>query len=332
MAHDEECVIGSTVEGVMNALSTEDKLFVVADNCADATVNIAKQAGASVVIRNNGSAIGKGDALAWFLRNYRQDILDYSLVVVLDADSEIKSDFIVPLKTNKINERNVYQCFVYPRFNQEAPIGKLAALSELLDQHVNDKIRKTLKWPVRLRGTGMIFPPEILIEVSNEVHTHVEDIALSLLLTARGIQINRIDEVIVFDPKPASSVEAAQQRARWFRGQFQAIWRYRKEILRILVMGPAGWSLLSSLFLRPKWLVLISSFLLALFLSHWQLVSLFFWAYFILGVFFLSLSLILIPERRSFIRPLFHIPAYIWMWLHSIIFSIFPSSWHRVRK
>ena len=28
------------------------------------------------------------------------------------------------------------------------------------------------------------------------------------------------------------------------------------EIVRVLVKGPAGWSLLSSLFLKPKWLVL----------------------------------------------------------------------------
>ena len=332
LAHDESVVIRDTVAAAHNALTPGDTLFVVADNCTDDTAGKAHNAGARVIIRNNGVANGKGEALAWFLSQYRDELLNYCMVVILDADSMIPPDFIRIIISNISEESQALQCFVYPLYENKAPIGKLAALSELLDQYVSDNIRTALGWPVRLRGTGMVLKSETLIDMGNRLQTKVEDIALSLLLTARGIRIQRINDAVVFDPKPRTSDAAARQRARWFRGQWQAMWQYRREIVRVLVKGPAGWSLLSSLFLKPKWLVLTTSLLMALTLSHWPWLALFFWVHFLLGLLYVLLGLSLIPDRKIFIRAMFHAPAYVWMWLQGITLSFRPSSWLRARK
>jgi len=332
LAHNESGVIGETVEGAQKTLSSGDKLFVVADHCSDDTEIIARDAGANVIVRCGEAPVSKGAALAWFVQEHRDRLKEFSRLVVLDADSNVKSDFLDRIKENITDDSDVMQCFVYPQFENKSPIGKLAALSEFHDQHISDGIRSALGWPVRMRGTGMVVKPDLLFEMDGQLMTKVEDIALSLIFASKGISVKRINEAIIFDPKPPSAAAAARQRARWFRGQWSAVWQYRREIVKILLKGPSGWSLLSSLFLKPKWLVLTASLVLALILSPWFWASSPFWLYFMLGSIYLFIGLCLIPERSLFFRTLFHIPAYVWMWLRGILLSIRPSSWLSTRQ
>ena len=224
------------------------------------------------------------------------------------------------------------QAYVYPQFDKKSPVGTLAALSELHDQHISDKIRTKLGWTVRLRGTGMVISPRLLLSLNkNQLNTQVEDIALSLIFASKGIKTKRLDTAILFDPKPSTVKTASKQRARWFRGQQIAIWQYRKEIVQVFLQGPAGWSLLGSLFLKPKWLILAISLFLAWVRFLIPLLSIFFALYFLLGIIYLLIGLCLIPERILFFRTLPHIPAYIWMWLRGIYLSLRASSWLRSR-
>ncbi len=332
LAHDEAAVIGDTVRSLIPGLAPRDRLVIVADNCSDDTAGQAARAGAQVVIRESGKPDGKGKALAWYLDQQRAELASFAMIVILDADSQTEAEFLPNIRSGLGTHSLALQCFVYPLCASAAPIGRLAALSELIDQRVGDRLRAVLRWPVRLRGTGMVIQPALLIEVGPELDTAVEDIALSLLLAARGVQIDRLDSAMVIDPKPASASAASIQRARWFRGQFQAAWRYRREIGRILLAGPGGWSLLSSLFLRPKWLMLALSGLAALIFRNVPLVAIFFSAYFVIGVSYLAIGLVLIPERGTFAGVLLHAPAYVLMWLKGISLSLRSSLWHRARE
>ena len=336
-AQDEALVIGETVETVVKALGANDKLFVIADNCTDDTASIAAKAGANVFARPGEKASSKGDALAWFLSRYQNQLQPFSFLLVLDADTKIDPDFFKIIRANTPNGTNTpnrvaFQCFIAPLYENQSPMGKLAALSYLLDQYISDRIRTFLGWPVRLRGTGMLIKPEILYEIGNQLETKVEDIALSLLLTKKGVHIGRIDEAVVYDPIPDTAAATSRQRARWFRGQWHAIWLYRREVASLLIKGPAGWSLLSSLFLKPRWLMLTVSLFLALALSRWLWLSLFFWSYVFLGFLYVVIGLIIIPDRQVFIRASLHLPAYVWMWVRSIILSLRSSPWLKVRK
>jgi len=331
-AWNEADIIEDTIESVREALAPDDMLFIVADNCSDETATLARNAGAYVVVRSNGSANGKGDALSWFVGEYERILIGYSRLIILDADSQIKSDFLDRVKENISEGCEVMQCFVSPQFEDISPIGKLAAISEIHDQHISDNIRTKLGWPVRMRGTGMVIKPNLLFDMDGRLNTIVEDIALSLIFASKGILVKRLDEAVLFDPKPPTAGAAARQRARWFRGQWGAARQYRREIMRVFLKGPAGWSLLSSLFLKPKWLMLSASLLLALSLHPWPWLAIPFWLYFVLGAFYLFVGLCLIPERKLFFRTLFHIPAYVWMWLRGIILSMRPSTWLSVRQ
>jgi cellulose synthase/poly-beta-1,6-N-acetylglucosamine synthase-like glycosyltransferase len=178
----------------------------------------------------------------------------------------------------------------------------------------------------------MIFQPEILALVSEQLATEVEDIALTLLLTAKGITISRLEEAVVFDQKPGTSGAAAEQRARWFRGQLVALLYYRREIIKIILKGPAGWTLLGSLFLRPKWLIVAIELLLAVVLLHWPWLSLIFGLFGFLSILYYTAGLTCIPERMTYVRALLHIPAFIWMWMRSLVLALHSSSWRRSRN
>ncbi|MBT3320712.1 MAG: glycosyltransferase [Anaerolineae bacterium] len=332
LAHNESDVIEKTVMLSRAALSSKDSLFVVADYCTDDTKLKAKNAGAKVLLRNKGSKNSKGAALFWFIEEMRDSLHKFSRVTILDADSIISPEFITNIKENIVAENELMQTFVYPQFDKKSPVGTLAALSELHDQHISDKIRTKLGWAVRLRGTGMVISPHLLLELKkNYLETQVEDIALSLIFTAKGIRTKRLDIALLLDPKPSTVKTASNQRARWFRGQQIALWQYHKEIMRVFLQGPAGWSLLSSLFLKPKWLMLVISLLLTLVTFPIPPLSFFFGLYFTLGLIYLFIGLCLIPERSLFFRTLLHIPAYIWMWLKGIYLSLRTSSWLRAR-
>src|SRR5438067_638045 len=83
-AHDEQALIGQTVRSILPQLTKDDRLFVIADNCADATADVARSAGAAVIERSDPDRRGKGYALACGIDAMRA--APPAVVIVCDAD------------------------------------------------------------------------------------------------------------------------------------------------------------------------------------------------------------------------------------------------------
>jgi cellulose synthase/poly-beta-1,6-N-acetylglucosamine synthase-like glycosyltransferase len=332
LAHDEAGVIESAVRSVCRVLDPQDAVYVIADNCRDATADRAAAAGAFVRERHTGCPDGKGAALKWFI-DHAGDLLEhYDLAVILDADNQVPEGFMRDVKKSYLGE-GIMQCFVQPVGYQGSPLSTLIALSEIHEQKTVDGIRAFFGWPVRLRGTGMVMTPGMLKFVANMIDTEVEDIALSLLYSARGIHVQKNMQVCVYDPKPRESVLASRQRARWFRGQWVAFWHYRRDVLELVKRGLPGWSLLSSLFLKPRWLLDLI-FLLLAFSSAW-----FSWllaALFLSRVFFdlacVGWTILASEDRKCYLKAVLHVPAFIFMWVRSFLLAFQKSPWQRARE
>jgi cellulose synthase/poly-beta-1,6-N-acetylglucosamine synthase-like glycosyltransferase len=197
-----------------------------------------------------------------------------------------------------------------------------------------------MRWPVRLRGTGMGFRREALEEIAPLLRTSAEDIELTLHLVARRIPVEWLGEATVLDPKPADVAGATRQRARWLRGLLEAASACRHQVLRAAAMGPAGWSLLSSLMLKPRSLYFPLKVLLAA--SSWALASggAAFWA--VLAGFLTAaaaaeaLGWIVgfrhISDRRETLLALVQLPKFALMWLRSAsLLRIAREEWMRAR-
>jgi len=97
-AHDEELVIGDTVQKLSLALGDGMRVLVVADNCRDSTAERARAAGVEVIERNDLNLRGKGHALAFAVDHLASDAPD--VLVVLDADCTIDAASLSALVGN----------------------------------------------------------------------------------------------------------------------------------------------------------------------------------------------------------------------------------------
>ena len=62
-AHNESRNVLPTIDCLLRELRPNDQLWVIADNCDDDTADLARQAGARVLVRENKAQRGKGYAL-----------------------------------------------------------------------------------------------------------------------------------------------------------------------------------------------------------------------------------------------------------------------------
>lgn len=341
LARDEASTIGSTLRALMMHLGSEDEVHVVADHCHDDTARIAYEAGAMVHVRANGGPAGKGQALKWWLEETKGNAHPDEVVVVLDADSIVAPNFFESIRQRMLRGEKVIQTRVEPIVWSSSPVAHLAAFSETTEQRVNDAIRSRLGWPVRLRGTGMAFRREILERTCASLSTLVEDVELTLQLGAQGVPIHFASETYVADPKPNDRDGAVKQRARWIKGQWQVITTYSSEILNLIARGPAGWSLISSVLLKPKTLLILLKAMMSaiaglaavtlggmiwIVLASLGLLSL------LIDVGTLLYGVRFTPNRKEALRLLLIAPIYLTMWFRSLALSAVSGTvWHRVR-
>jgi len=92
-AHDEEAVLGETLRSLSLQVRLPDHVVVIADNCTDATVEVARAHGVEVV-ETVGNTQKKAGALNQELARRLPDADERDLVLVMDADSTISPEFL----------------------------------------------------------------------------------------------------------------------------------------------------------------------------------------------------------------------------------------------
>lgn len=98
-AHNEEAGIAAAIQGLQNQTSPPDHIVVIADNCTDRTVEIARAHGAEVFI-TTGNTHKKAGALNQFLAEALPHLREDDLVLVQDADSALDPDFLEIARKN----------------------------------------------------------------------------------------------------------------------------------------------------------------------------------------------------------------------------------------
>ncbi len=92
-AHDEEAVIGATLDSLNAQRRRPDRVLVVADNCTDGTTALVRARGVEVV-ETVGNTEKKAGALNQVLARHLPDAEPRDVVLVMDADSTISEDFL----------------------------------------------------------------------------------------------------------------------------------------------------------------------------------------------------------------------------------------------
>lgn len=185
-AHNEELTIGKTLEKLTPVLKKQDRLIVIADNCTDATAEIARAAGATVIERHDSSLRGKGYALDRGLRFIESEPPD--VVVLMDADCIAHLGAVEKLSQYAIaTGRPVQGIYLMKRDrNSTSSRDLVSQFSNVVRNLVRARGGAFLGIPCLLNGTGMAFPWSVIRSVNLASGHIVEDMKLGLDLTIAG--------------------------------------------------------------------------------------------------------------------------------------------------
>lgn len=256
LAKDEARVLPDTLRRAIDQVGPAGQVHVVADGCRDATAAVARAAGARVFERPARGPLGKGAALDWWLRQTHAGAPSGQIVIILDADSHLEPGCIQALSSALASGADAAQAHIVPVLTSDSPIALLGALSEIAEQRLGDALRTRWGWPIRLRGTGMALRRAALEALAPGLRTSIEDAELTVLAAGSRLSSRWVRSARLRDPKPANARYAAQQRARWLRGQLELLRAQPSALAATARRGFPGWSILSSVLLKPRAFIL----------------------------------------------------------------------------
>jgi len=235
-AHNEEASIARTVRGLRQVCKADGRtsLWVVADNCTDATAVLAARAGAQVMQRHDTALRGKGHALEFAFQQLSQQGISWFIVV--DADSTVEPDFLVHMRQAMQPERQALQA-VYLSRPTHTLRGRLARLAQFGFNLVRPLGRSRLGMSVGLLGNGFALRAETTLRVPYTAHSVAEDLEYHLHLAQAGIAVHHVAQATVWGEIAESNTGAPQQRARWEGGRFRMI---REWTVPLLTRGMRG--------------------------------------------------------------------------------------------
>ena len=242
-AHNESTGVLPALADIRQQLLPGDRLVVVADNCTDDTVAVAKLAGADVIERVDTTKRGKGYALDHGFRYLSFDPPD--IVIVIDADCRIQPGSIEQLALKAAATKRPAQAINIVISPPTSAVNhQVAEFAGRVKRWVRPLGLSFLNLPCQLTGTGMAFPFEIARLADLTTGSIAEDLKLGLELSLAGHSPVFCPSACVTSEFPSSVVGTSTQRKRWEQGHIEMI---LKDAVRLLSLAFArrNWNLLA---------------------------------------------------------------------------------------
>jgi glycosyltransferase involved in cell wall biosynthesis len=215
-AHDEEAVIEQTVRALREQAAPGVVVIVVADNCTDRTAELARTAGAEVIVRHEPDRRGKGFALAAAREHLRQ--APPGVVVIIDADCRIDGNSLVALISTAARRSRPCQAINLLAPDLHAPaLVQISSFAFMVKNLVRQRGLQRLAGRAHLTGTGMALPWTIFASANLGDSNIVEDLAMGVELAGGAAMPMLVSEATVWSPA-ASTSGTLVQRERWEGG------------------------------------------------------------------------------------------------------------------
>jgi glycosyltransferase involved in cell wall biosynthesis len=189
-AHNEELVIAAAVASLKSIEWPQDqfRVIVVADNCTDATVEIAAAAGAHVMQRRDLENRGKGYALDFAFKASRaREWAD--AVVVVDADAQVSSNILEAFARRIERGDHAVQAH-YGVSNTDASWRtRLLSIAKAAFHIVRSRGRERLRLSCGIRGNGWCVTHALLERVPYRAFSLTEDLEYGIALGMAGFRV-----------------------------------------------------------------------------------------------------------------------------------------------
>ena len=222
-AYNEEKVLRRTIETVVEASYPNKEIIVIDDGSADWTYRIAQEfagGGLKVIHRPNG---GKAVALNHGLQFARGEV-----IIVVDADSMVGKnallELVQPFRDPEVAAvaGNIKVC------NCNNWLTKCQALEYITSINLFRRALDIFGSVTVVPGALGAYRREVL-EGSGfyDSDTLVEDfdVTLKALKTSKVVQASSL--AVSYTEAPQTLRDLVKQRLRWYRGNFQALWKHR---------------------------------------------------------------------------------------------------------
>ena len=245
-AHNEQDVIDQTIAAAQASVPVSFEIVIVADNCTDATADLARVRGVRVLERSHATDRGKGFALAAAFEMLKADRLPPQVVLVLDADSRIDDRVGGAGIVRFVQECHEKQCPMQMASLIEVPEDsrpreRIAAFAFRVKGLVRNLGLKRLGGGCQLGGTGMALPFDLVDGAKLASGETVEDMRLGIELAASGSAPRYSVDCFVRSPAASSDSGFVSQRTRWEQGHLRMIARFGPVLL---LRGLGSWKLL----------------------------------------------------------------------------------------
>ncbi|MDD3156923.1 glycosyltransferase family 2 protein [Anaeromusa sp.] len=227
-AHNEESVIGQLVENlhVLRYPKELYDIFIIADNCTDATAKVAREYGAIVHERFDKEIRGKGFAMEWMFARLFKMKRQYDAVVVFDADNLVHPNFLLEMNNRLQKGETVIQGYMDAKNPTDTWISGTFAIAFWLIDHIWHLAKYNIGLSSVLGGTGMCISTSVLRRFGWGATCLTEDMEFTMKVLLKGIRTTWAHDAIVYDEKPLTFKQAWNQRKRWAQGHFDIAGRY----------------------------------------------------------------------------------------------------------
>lgn len=224
-AHNEERLVGRAIGSLLAAHYPPDRrrILVIADNCDDHTEEVARDAGAECIVRDEPDKPGKPQALAWATaRALKWNGFDWDAIVVVDADSIVHPDFLQAIGAVPNLRRVICQAR-----NGVENVNEtwLTVLGDLLVRARYDvlfpaKSRLGLNCPTAGNGTGI---GRELLQSGWQAFSLAEGWELYARTTIEGRRSIYVEQARIASQEARTVSQSASQRRRWTAGRWHVL-------------------------------------------------------------------------------------------------------------
>ncbi|MCW3065488.1 MAG: hypothetical protein JWN32_2660 [Solirubrobacterales bacterium] len=235
-AHDEEAGLGSTLAALRALDYAPDRyeLLVIADNCTDATADIARDAGATVLVRDDPEHRGKGAAIAWALDRALPTRPDVEAIALVDADCLPSPNLLTAMGSRLAAGAAAVQVAYTVSNPDDSPATALRYAGFALVNVLRPRGKSALGLSCGLFGTGMAFRRDLLARVPWVARSLAEDAEQHLELVDAGAIVAFAPEAQVTSPMPVGGQAVRDQQLRWEGGRVDIV---RRWVPRLAVHG-----------------------------------------------------------------------------------------------
>lgn len=226
-AHDEERVVADVVRTVLGQQYPSDKreVFVVADNCSDATAEVARAAGATVMVRKDAENRTKGYALQWGMERLIARG-GYDALCVFDADNLVAPTFLAIMNRYLAAGHVAIQAYLDTKNPDETWVTRCIALAYYVTNRFWLRARARLGLPATLGGTGFCVAWSIVEKYRWDAGSLADDLELTMKLILDGVRVSYSCHTRTFDEKPLTLGQSLRQRSRWMQGHHDVALRW----------------------------------------------------------------------------------------------------------